>query len=229
MGEIFIKIVNLIFPTKCIVCKNSNISLCESCFLEIPKHFKKQKKLEIEVFSFYDYRENRIKEILKQIKYHNKIEIAKYFQNLISNFLSLNFSEYENIFLIPIPLSENDKRLYNHTELFVKNINIENVNTKIISNLFIKNTTIKQAHTKSRNERLENVKNKIIINKKIFSKNFQNINLENSVLILIDDVATTGATLNECREVLLEELVGNLASPNFPHDKIKIIAITIAS
>jgi len=222
MREIFIKIVNLIFPTKCIICKNSNTSLCESCFLEIPKHFKKQKKLEIEVFSFYDYQENRIKEILKQIKYHNEIEITKYFKDLISVFLLENFSEYNNIFLIPIPLSENDKRLYNHTELFVKNINKENTNVKIISNLFIKNTTIKQAHTKSRDERLENVKNKIEINKKVFKRNFPEnpeIDFQKTIFILIDDIATTGATLDECKNVLEKHF----------YDKINVLAITIAS
>ncbi len=223
LDKIKIKVINLCFPSVCIFCKKTDEKVCNQCFTEISEKPIWKQKLDIEVFSIYEYQNTKVKKLLQEIKYYNGIDIARKFGKVLAKHLANKDFIDKNIFLLPIPLSGKDSRLYNHTEEIAKNINLKN--TKVISNLFIKNTTVKQAHTKSRNERLENIKNKIEINKNILSKSeFENQKfLENTIFILIDDIATTGATLNECKNVLEKQL-----SLLFPQPS-KIIAFTIAS
>lgn len=84
---------------------------------------------------------------------------------------------------------------FNQTEELAKKISEEDKNFELIECLIKIKKTKPQRETKSRKERLKNIKNSFeIVNKK---------NLKDRTVILIDDVVTTGATLNEARRILL--------------------------
>lgn len=101
--------------------------------------------------------------------------------------------------LIPIPLSKKryKERGYNQVELICKKlIEIDNdVNFKLETNILIKSKDVEhQARIKNRRERLENI---------VGSFGVKNIELvKNRNIILIDDILTTGATLNEAKKIL---------------------------
>ena len=89
--------------------------------------------------------------------------------------------------IIPVPIHKNrqKERGYNQSELIAKEF--ENY----------KNILIKTKHTKPQSiltgkEREDNIKNVYIVNENVVGKN----------VLLIDDVYTTGATVNECSRVL---------------------------
>lgn len=201
---IYKNILNFLFPVKCEFCGYGNTSVCEKCFEQIPV----VKKSYDNIFSFYEYKDKKVDKLLWLLKYHHRHDIAKIFAKKISENIKFDI---KNIFLIPIPLSIGDKRLHNHAEVFAKNLK-ECMTTdlvggrsaaaqvQILPHLLIKNTKTKQAHTKSRQERFENIKGSFSISK-------NNLQLsQNNLFIIIDDVTTTGATINEARVILANYL-----------------------
>jgi len=113
---------------------------------------------------------------------------------------------FRNVILIPIPLSP--KRLrergYNQAELICKElIKINNLrrgaDIKLENNILIKpKETEHQARIENRTERLKNIIGSFAI--KSENKNIESVKGRN--IILIDDITTTGATLNEARKTL---------------------------
>ena len=206
-------IIDFLFPTTCLFCKTGNKVVCEKCFLQIPKdiHFKNN------ILSIYSFRDEKVNKLLWRLKYHHTGDIAKVFGKILADEFSTSPSfslqrrgTGQNAFLIPIPLNQGDKRIHNHAELIAYSVK-ENLpgNLEVIPNLLIKNSKVKQAHTKSKSERLSNIKNSFSINA-LSSPPFEGgvwggYN-KNNFFILVDDVSTTGATINEARKVLAEYL-----------------------
>jgi competence protein ComFC len=117
-------------------------------------------------------------------------------------------------------MSKDKKRLrgYNQTELIAKNIqkqlllkNIENANNEDLNNkefcnnlievnskILLKRKNVKKQSSLSKEERIKNVKNAFYINEK-YKKN-----IWNKKVILLDDIFTTGATVEECSKLLRE-------------------------
>jgi competence protein ComFC len=117
-------------------------------------------------------------------------------------------------------MSKDKKRLrgYNQTELIAKNIqkqlllkNIENANNEDLNNkefcnnlievnskILLKRKNVKKQSSLSKEERIKNVKNAFYINEKY------KMNIWNKKVILLDDIFTTGATVEECSKLLRE-------------------------
>ena len=203
----FEKITKFLFPNVCIFCKAKNTSLCGKCFFAIPK-FPVYKN---NIYSYYRFHDKKVAELVKDLKYYHNGEVAKKFGKVLAGEISKIVPENSNIFLIPIPLNNRDLRLHNHAELICKSIQIDLPNSKIL-NLLNKNSKKQQNKTSSKKERLENIKNAFTISAK--GCNF--VAPPDSVFIIIDDVTTTGATINEARK-LLEKFVNQ-----------KVLAYTVA-
>ena len=106
--------------------------------------------------------------------------------------------------LIPIPLSRKRRRErgYNQAELIAEKLielDIKHKNFTLEKEILIKTkNTENQAHIEDRRERLNN-----IIGSFSIKNNIENMRrIKNRNIILIDDVVTTGATLEEAKKVL---------------------------
>lgn len=151
--------------------------------------------------SIFPYRESLIRELIWQIKYKkdkHSIECASY---ALYNELKLKYPNGAT--LIPIPISKNRRkeRGYNQCELLIDEI-IKLDTEKETGGKFVKNFNllfrikdIEKQTLKNRSERLVNVKNIFEVRDKI--------QIGNNIII-IDDVTTTGSTLNEARKTLIE-------------------------
>lgn len=224
-------LLNLFFPKFCFNCQKEGSYLCQDCqsLLEIsqyqfclcPKSRRllkggkcrncHSKKLNGLYFST-TYQNPLIKELIQKFKYHPFVKeltetlsllIITHFQLLDNkpNFFYLpgegKFSNGANFILIPIPLDE--KRLkwrgFNQATEIAKWLS-EFLGIPLISNCLLKTKNNCPQVELSEKERKENVKNIFSCKnkKEIFGKK----------ILLVDDVYTTGATMEEAALILKE-------------------------
>ena len=170
------------------------------------------------IFSLWDYRHKKVRELIRYLKNHNdtmlKKEIASLMAEHIMGYLGdqQSLSYFREALCIPVPVSK--KRLrgrgFNQTEALAKQlaqkIGGTHNNTIVQKNIHNK----KQALIQNRRERFENVVGVFSINEK--KKHL----IENKDIIIVDDLTTTGATLMEMKKVLKK------------NGARKVIAVTIA-
>lgn len=144
-----------------------------------------------------------IKELVHKFKYRKKTILGKLLSRVIVNHFPKDFDFFDTI--VPVPLDEKKirDREYNQSAIFAKNISKEF--DKIydpFSLLRHVEETNPQYEIKNLRQRKENVKG-------VFEVDRKN-RLKNSSVLLIDDVFTTGSTVNECTKALLNSGVSKV-------------------
>jgi ComF family protein len=187
--------------------------ICNQCLLSLPKsnyHLRTSSELEYtfagrvpvnKVMSLYLYQKcGRVQKLLYAIKYQEQKELGEYLGQLYSCDLAMDESIKAIDAVIPIPLHKNklQARGYNQSEWFAKGL--ANGLSKPINNSLIERTTDTATQTKKKKfQRWENVEG-------IFKlKNYQDF--ANKHILLVDDVITTGATI-EAAWLSLKEIEG---------------------
>lgn len=221
----FLKIIfDFIAPKKCYSCKKEWHFICKNCFSKIydfeeicyvckkySKNFEIHKNCKLENNIFYDkilvlkhYKNSLVQRLIKDGKFYGKKEILEEF----SFFMYEKFIENEKIrklddFLvisIPSYFLRKWKRWYNSSEILAKSFaNISKI--KYEKNILKKVKNTKQQSKLDRKQRLVNLKNSFIINKKYLST------IKNKKILIIDDVVSTWATLNEISFILKQNWV----------------------
>ncbi len=202
----FDNFLDFLFPATCIVCRQGEKLICDKCFENIPLTLKDN----LNTLSVFQYKDKVVNTLLWRLKYHHSGDVAKIFASKMAeelrNWLK-DFPENLEIIFIPTPLNIHDKRLNNHAELLAKEISKYFPNSKVFENLLVKNSQKKQAHTKSKHERIKNVERKFEITSVAQLKRDELVqSLSNKLVIIVDDVTTTGATITNIRYVLSEFL-----------------------
>ncbi|PIR68312.1 hypothetical protein COU49_01985 [Candidatus Nomurabacteria bacterium CG10_big_fil_rev_8_21_14_0_10_35_16] len=209
-------ILDIIFPRYCLSCNIAGTDLCTRCLASFPNP---ERETENWIFPLFDYRHPLVKKTIKLIKYKGKIKLIDTLAEILYGAILEELTElqvmenFQEPVLIPIPLSKKRyrERGFNQAELLCKQIikNDENKYLTLFSNVLVKiKETEHQANIKDRIIRLKNLKDSFVVT---------NGNLiKGRNIILIDDVTTTGATLNEARKILKKS------------GAKKIIAFTIA-
>ena len=195
--------LNLIYPNVCGICnKLCYEELCKKCELKL----NKIAKIKIDNYSNKNYRkhlyifkyEGIIKEKLIEFKFNEKTYIYKSLINfLIKNEKICRFLKSYDI-IIPVPIHKNRKlqRGYNQSAIFARNI-ANNIKKLIfIDDCLIKIKNNKPQSSKNRIDRENNVIGayKLINSDKIKDKK----------ILLLDDIYTTGSTVDECCRILKE-------------------------
>jgi competence protein ComFC len=203
----------LFFPNKCVGCaksllKNENV-LCLQCASVMPttgNYYKDNDTEKIFMgrinFQFctsllFFQKEGIAQQLLHELKYFDNKNIATFLgNNLAEHFSTINFTKNNSI-IIPVPLAAEKFKLrgFNQSALIAEALATEiNIswNDGIVKR--IKNTETQTR--KSRIERLDNMEDAFIIeNKK---------SLQGKHIILLDDVCTTGATIEACALQILK-------------------------
>lgn len=193
----------MIYPNVCGICeKICKDNLCKRCEINL----KQLSNIQVEYhknsyfhkhISIFPYR-GIIKEKLIQYKFYDKIYIAK----TISNFIIKNekicriLKNYDIIIPVPIHYNRKLKRGYNQSTLIAKEIAKKLDYLQVIENVLYKKKNNQPQSKKNKVERKTNV---------IGAYQAKNIEkIFNKKIILLDDIYTTGNTVNECAKVLKE-------------------------
>lgn len=213
---------DILAPKKCYSCNIEWHFLCEKCLSNMSKiepfcYSCKGKSDNFEIHTsclwdvYYDkiillshYKNKNISKLIKDFKFYWKKDIWEDFWN----YLSSNFFEneiYKNtdnyiIIFPPMWFIKKLKRGYNHSEILAKIISSK-TNIKLEKKLIKKSRQTRQQSKLSRKERLLNLEGSFKINIKKID------NLDKKTVIIVDDVISTGSTINEISKVLKQNWV----------------------
>jgi ComF family protein len=216
MLKAFSDLFNLFFPRKCNHCGNNldktESEICKKCLFEIPKTnfhadtenpvnktFWGRVNIEQATSAFYFTKKSILQNLLHHIKYHNKKELAAELGKYLGNELSTveNYQTCDVIIPVPLHPIKRKKRGYNQSEWIAKGIS-EKMNIPVNTAVLKRHVNSKSQTKKNRAERWENVRAAFSVQT---SKDFPYKHV-----LLVDDVITTGATLEACAAQLLENL-----------------------
>lgn len=208
---------HLIYPNTCQLCGHQLVTgeehLCISCLLELPKTwFHKSSGNPVEqlfwgrarvdrasTYFFYQ-KGNASQELLYHLKYHNKKEIGYALgRNYGFDLLTTDWVNEAN-YILPIPLHPKKQRMrgYNQSEWIAKGLS-DTLKIPINTDLIYRQKFSSTQTRKNRYDRWQNVSS-------IFGvRNPEE--LINKTVIIVDDVITTGATIDACVQHL-EEIPG---------------------
>jgi len=202
----------LIYPRNCVACGNSLFKhedqVCNYCYTNLPKtHFNKLHKNPVEelfygriqlVFatSYYLFhKKSHVQALLHDIKYKGNKQLAALLGNWFGNYLRDEEKLKQVDYLLPVPLHEKKlkQRGYNQSEEFANGLS-QKLEIETNASLLIRNAFTNTQTKKSKYERWENVEH-------VFEVTDIEA-LKNKHVVLIDDVITTGATIEACCDVL---------------------------
>lgn len=181
----------------CIICgkplKHEHMDMCAQC--KDVKH----KFTECRSAFFYD---DVMRKSIYRYKYNGRREYAAYYGQEIVRLLGGKISRYNADVLIPVPLhaGKEKKRGFNQSYLLAKEIsNLTNI--PVLKDYVIRNKSTKIMRSLGAKERQNNLK-------KAFKIRGDVVELTNA--IIVDDIYTTGATMDAMADCLKESGVRNV-------------------
>lgn len=207
-------LLNLLFPKVCMACRdvllaNEN-TICVSCRHELPltNHVEtasnelKQKfygRLSLEHASalLYFHKKGLVQELIHQLKYKNKQEIGHFLGEWYAFDLKSIHEQHHFDAIIPVPLHRKRKieRGYNQLTTFGQALS-KSLEVPLCENILHRDSYAVTQTKKSFLDRIDS-------SKTIFDVEFTAED-HHKHFLLIDDVMTTGATLEKCGKALLK-------------------------
>ena len=205
---------SLFYPNTCLCCEENLLDqeelICIECRLDLPfidnGNFESNLLTQIldgrvkieKGGSFLFYRPiGKTKKIIHQLKYKDNQKVGMFIGNWFGKQLldSDNFKDIDVIIPVPLHSKKLKKRGYNQLTKFGKTLS-KILKVEYLENELIRTSVTKTQTFKKRIERFNNIDTKFGV---------QNLTIfNNKHILLIDDVVTTGATLEACCLELLK-------------------------
>ena len=195
MGKEIIKIIkialeallDIIYPydNKCIICGVEGfLGICSKCKSEIKRVHQQE---EIMAYGYYG---GVLKKLILNLKYHKSFIAGKVLADLLCQIIIEKKLSIDCICYVPISKDSLKKRGFNQCSVLAKNIS--SILDIPVIDCLVKVKETKEQKLLGKEERMKNILDafKIKNKEKLFKKN----------ILLIDDVYTTGATINECKK-----------------------------
>ena len=228
MRNLFTDILNLIYPNLCIICGENLMDkehqICLSCLQNIPRtnfHLLPDNPIEKKFWGkvpihrgtafFYFQKGSPFQKLLHELKYRDNKEIGEIMGKYAGVELldSTDFSTVDIIIPVPLHPKKQAKRGYNQSDFICKGLSL--VMEKPVDTTNLKRIRENPTQTKKTvYERYENTENLFqVADNELFTGKH---------VLLVDDVLTTGSTLEACIQALLE----------VPDIKISIFTLAVA-
>ncbi len=205
---------HLFYPHNCLGCGTDVIEhdhlICTKCSYQLPetgffsqtnnlleKKFIGRMNVEAAGSAFYFTKDSLLQKLLFELKYRGNKEAGIFLGKLTGLQMQHSQRFQDTDVIIPLPLNPKRQmqRGYNQSEIIANNIG--EILQKPVLNDVVKRQVFTETQThKDRISRWQNMEGVFVVD----DKN----ELEGKHILLIDDVATTGATLEACGEVILK-------------------------
>lgn len=187
--RIYKEILDIVYPIeeKCIICKTDGfIGLCPYCKSRINRATIENGSLS---YGFYG---GIVKTLILKFKYESDFTAGYLLSKLLVEMIEENNIYADVICYVPMTKKSEKKRGFNQCEVIARHIGYR-INIPVSDCIKkIKNT--KEQKTLTKEERVKNLKGAFKVSRVK--------DIKNKDVILIDDVMTTGATINECKDIL---------------------------
>ncbi|HEY2581390.1 MAG TPA: phosphoribosyltransferase family protein [Mucilaginibacter sp.] len=206
--------VSLLFPELCSACGESRVAgerlICTDCLFNLPytnfhqqpdnivaKQFWGKIKLEGAYALYYFAKGGKIQNLMHQFKYKGMQEIGNVLGEIAGEQL-IKSDVFNTVdYIIPVPLHK--KRLrqrgYNQSACFAAGL-AQKLNAAVEDNNLIRSVATETQTHKSRFARFENMRDIFVVK--------EPEKLVNKHILLVDDIVTTGSTLEACGLQLLK-------------------------
>lgn len=201
-------IFNIFFPEVCLCCHehlvNHETTICLTCRHDLPltnfsfeednlveKSFYGRIHIEKATALFYFLKKGKVQQLIHELKYNNQQQVGTFVGNWLG-YEMLESNRFNNIdYIISVPLHPKKLKLrgYNQVTTFGESLG-KSLNVNYSEKILTKISSTKTQTKKLRLDRWKNVQELFVLQK--------NHKLENKHILLIDDIITTGATLEAC-------------------------------
>ncbi|NCQ58919.1 MAG: ComF family protein [Flavobacteriales bacterium] len=207
-------LANLFFPKRCLTCdetlQESEKLLCTFCLHDLPlanytavegnqveKSFYGRIPLTAATALLLFTKNSKVQQLIHQLKYKGFEEIGTYLGDWLGEELVKSGRFKSTDMVIPVPLHPKKLKIrgYNQVEKFGKSL-AKQLHAQYVDDKLLKITTTESQTHKHRSERVSNVNEIFVLADTDYFKNRQ--------VLLIDDIITTGATLESCCRELLK-------------------------
>lgn len=202
------ELLNVFFPDLCLICDNNltfnEETLCTFCRVDLPftnfssesnnvaeRTFYGRIKLEAVTSLLFYRKKGKTQQLIHQLKYKNQQKIGALTALMLAEELKNNprFNDLDGVIIVPMHPKKERKRGYNQVTVFGKTLAKE-LKIPFIENILVKTSATTSQTFKSRLQRFQDFEGKF---------HLTNITeLENKHILLVDDVITTGATIESC-------------------------------
>ncbi len=208
----FNKILEFVFPARCPCCGvlNDGGALCDECGADIVEqqlvgkvcrycgHEKHNCQCSKYHYLFEGacspyYNRDTAKEGVYMLKFRNAPYAADFFGKQMAETVKKRFSkvEFDAVCIVPSTRRSLSERKYDYVELLAKAMN-KHLKLSLDQKLLKKIRNTEKQHTLTHDKRQSNVKGAYKATKR----------LDGKTVLLVDDIKTTGYTLNECAKQL---------------------------
>lgn len=214
---VYEKIEELIFPPCCLICGKLGVNIwCNECKEEILEkavyqiETKDKKEFYFEQHMYLFFYQDKIRDLILDYKFKDKAYLYQIFSEIITKNKKIRaiLKKYDIMVPIPIHTKRKKQRGYNQSELIAKEVTKEIKEVRYEPKVIKKEKNTLPQSSLTKKQRKQNVQHvyKVINQEKI----------KNNKIILLDDIYTTGSTVNEIAKQLKE------------HGAKEILVLTIA-
>jgi ComF family protein len=221
---LFQTILDIIYPIRCPICNEIVIpkgtKICSFCkdklpYIKEPRCKKCSKPIEFDEkeycgdcqrkdfhfdkgYAVWIY-DDAMKHSIANFKYHSKKEYANFYVQEVVEYYDSYIKKISPDVIVPIPLHRSKylERGYNQTQILALGIGKE-IGIPVLSHLLIRNKKTLPQKQLSDKERLRNLMEAFSYNDKLVNTYHKTIRK----VLLIDDIYTTGSTIEACTNVL---------------------------